>query len=96
MPADGRADPRLLWPIQGAALRDRAASFPALLVDPGPLREGPLLHHTDCDGRYDVHAAEDDPNGGGSDAGKDHAYHACSLYLLLPELPFRISPLLAC
>ncbi len=95
MPADGRADPRLLRPLQGAALRDRTASLPPLLVDSGPLREGPLLHHADHHGRHDVHPAEDDPHGGRPHAGEDHALYAHNLHLHVPQLPVGTGHLLA-
>ena len=62
---------------------------------PGPLCEGPLLHHAADHGRYDVHATEDDPDGGRPHAGEDHALHADHFHLHVPQLSVRTGDLLA-
>ena len=49
---------------------------PFMLLDPGPLVQGPVLHPADPDGRRHVRAVQAEPGAARSDAGEDVRLHA--------------------
>ena len=60
VPAGGHPDPRVHRSLPAALLRHRASPCALCLVDPGPLGQGPLLHHPHHHGRDHADPAEDD------------------------------------